>query len=150
MTVQPEVLRVLLVDLAKVVADSSTAETALRQLLCDIDRIAEEVGNTLANAALREKSIADALDSNRSELSVWEERASIAADAGHHNLVKVALQRKGNHASIINALRDQQLMVLADLQILQNQLNALQAMALFSKAHLDVVVARKRAQAVSW
>jgi phage shock protein A len=108
MNVQAEVLRLLLTDFSQVDSKPVTAEDALRAVIDDLGRVGEELGNELSNACLRERSIAEAININRSECDTWDERAGMAADAGHEQLVQQALKWKNAHESILTALRDHQ------------------------------------------
>ena len=144
MDVQAEVLRLLLTDLSRVVSEPTTATDALQTIVDDLRRVGEELGNELASAHERDRSIADAVTNHRSECDAWEERAGTAADSGYDHLVQRALKRKNSHECILTALRDHQAAVQKELQALQPQMAALQAMAAQAKALLELIVARKQ------
>jgi phage shock protein A len=144
MNVQAEVLRLLLTDLSKFDSEPTTAENSLRTFTEDLRRVADELGNELASALQRERSIAEAIRINRSECDEWEERAGMAADSRYERLVQRAKKWKTAHESILTALRDHQATVQKDLQVLQNQMAGLQAMAAHAKARLDLIIARRQ------
>ena len=144
MNVQAEVLRLLLTDLSHVASQPNTAEEVLQTFIDELVRAGEELGSELSTAFLRERSIATAIGINRSECDVWEELAGTAADSGHEQLVQRATKRKNAYETILTALRDHQAAVQKELQTLQHQMAALQAMAAHAKSYLEQVVARKQ------
>lgn len=149
MHVQAEVLRLLLTDLSQVASEPTAAEQWLRTFVDDLSQVAAELGNELSSTFLRDRSIAHAININRGECDEWELRAGTAADAGHDQLVQRALKRKNAYESILTALRDQQATVQKELQTLQHQMAALQAIAAHAKARLEVIVARRQGSGIS-
>jgi len=144
MDVQAEALRLLLTDLSQVASEPATSADALRTFVDDLSRVGDELGNELSGALQRDRAIGGAITNHRTECDAWEERAGTAADSGYDHLVQRALKRKNAHECILTALRDHQAVVQKELQALQHQMAALQAMAAQAKALLELIVARKQ------
>lgn len=143
MSILDEVRDVLLIDQSRVFSESTSAEESLRELIQEMERLADGLRNELSSLITREEAIRSALAYNSSECELWNERASMAADDGLNLLTHEALKWKSEHEDIIASLRDDQTQTCDLLNVLQHKLAALQAAGAQARRRLELVVARK-------
>ncbi len=120
-------------------------ERMLKQAIREMEDSISEVTQQTTKAMANEKTLSRELQRNRAQHAQWQDRATVAVEAGDDGLARKALTRKNEHAKVVEALEDQLESAQEASGVLRRQLAAMKAKLAEAKRNLSTLSARKRA-----
>jgi phage shock protein A len=131
-------------NLNDLISRSEDPEKMLNQVVIDMANQLIEAKKQVAVSIADEKRLAKQAEQEAANAAEWERRAMLAIKAGDDNLAKEALNRKKEHETLANTLKDQWQKQKQAVEQLKTALRLLNNKIEEAKRKKNVLIARKK------